>query len=203
MERKIDKVSKQSSSLDYIPSSSDSEVLYPLAGNTQLVITTYESSSRSSPVDLTIQGLSRADLNIIVNALIHGEGFSIAGDDDDIATCEAIAEGQLFTPRSNIHVNQMTTGSNGASKSSRQPKPRSTSSNSGERGKRSRISSDDLQEAIDILHVIEPQGIAKSDILEHSGIDERLWIPAMKALIEEGVWRVEGVKRGARYYAII
>lgn len=205
---KLRKSPENTQSVDYIPSISDYEARYPLSGNAELVINTYDNS-RSSPVDITILGLSREQVNRLTHSLIHGDGFDllldIPGDEDDRSTALAIAEGELYTPRVNDLTPRRATGravSMSSGQSSRRTTPDPNSNGSGGI-RRPRITDESLSEAIDTLRAVQPNGMGKSSILDIVGdsVEPRLWMPAVKALLESGEWRQEGQKKGAKYYA--
>lgn len=68
------------------------------------------------------------------------------------------------------------------------------------RGRKSNISDEELDDAYEILKDYEPDGEGKSDILEETEVDARLWQKVTARLIADGVWRSEGQKRGTKYY---
>lgn len=192
---------------NWIPDTPNMEIRYPLKGNAELVITTYDTGKRSSPVDITITGLSRQDVNALSESLILGS-LLVAGGEEERELAIALADAEAYTPRPDDlprrgAANRGGDGDNGHKKSSKPARMPHTSGSKPVEGAitRKRITDDERTEAIALLLDVSPNGLSRSDIIERTGITERLWTPTVKYMIDENLWRVEGVKRGARYFA--
>lgn len=175
--------------MNYLPSNPETELTYPLARQGELVITHH--TDRSYKHGILLVGLTDDEVQRVCHAILHAQTLEPSFISD---VFNSIGGG--LAERSQIEI---IAKSNGSPLTSIAPK-RSTISRAG--GKRKRIQPEELETAQTILLAMGSaiDGKSRSEILELTSVDKRLWQKVSGFMLDSGLWRFEGERRDRRYF---
>lgn len=194
----------------------DNEISYPLKGRAEVVVETIDKSRTSSPFNVYLMGWEKPELEGLVESIINGEVFDfscVGGSKEIITAARAISRSLDNTVPASITPKPFT----------RPPEPviptgpkfgkaphthDDYDSNDPVPPKRVKFKKGENNAVPPsaIVYVLVSLGSAidgkgRSAILSlHPDLTDERWGECAKWLVYWGVWRQEGIKKGARYY---